>query len=135
MRKNRIYLMKTNFMGWKNRNAFTSFNKRQVYLKTFSPVWYEYQADWIDEAAFKLTVLLSSFILSLPLIQVTVGSWNLTIFTDIPLAQKTCFHSERIPPLPSSAFYKRIHGLVRRAGLYLAQSVGGGKWRAGLAES
>ena len=73
-------------------------------------------------------MLLSSFIFSLPSVQVTVGSWNLTVFIHIPLAQQAFFnHSEGVPLLPPSAFYKGIHGLVRRASLYLVQSVGGEK--------
>lgn len=62
--ENRVYLMKINFMGWKRKITETIYfikQETQVYLKTFSPVWCEYQADWIDEAAFKLTVLLSLF--------------------------------------------------------------------------
>lgn len=54
--------MEINFTAEKeNRNAFTSLNKRQVHLKDLFFVWHEYQADWIDEAAFKLIVPLFLF--------------------------------------------------------------------------
>lgn len=111
---------KIGFISWKlilwlkkKANAFTSLTKRRVCLKHLFSVWHEYPAYWSDEAAFSSLRSSSSFTFSLPSSR-QQGSWNLTVFMYVLLAQKAFQPRAGVPPLPSSAFIKGFIGLVKR---------------------